>query len=144
MRRMIAALTAIIATATTVFVVGPVSTASADSWNHTWSYLHYPSQTDDNQCLERTIRFARGLYRWRLFMAHWAHTDNPRVKVRRLRLSGGTYLWQECVRATTGRFYEHSSGLWRGSGYASLESVQAPGYGDGQHHWGSTLRRIGP
>jgi hypothetical protein len=68
----------------------------------------------------------------------------PRVKVRRLRLRGGTYLWQECVRATTGRFYEHSSGLWRGSGYASLESVQAPGYGDGQHHWGSTLRRIGP
>jgi hypothetical protein len=141
MRRAVVALTAVMATA----LAGPVATASADSWNHTWSYLHWPSDPKYGECVYRDIWFARGTYRWRLFMAHWAHTDSPTVKVRRLRLNGGWYSWYDCVSAVMySRHYLHRSGLRRFSGLATLESMQFPGHGDGQHHYGSTLRRIGP
>src|SRR5262245_14756464 len=103
-------LAAVIATAAAL--AGPVSTASADSWLHKWSYLHFPSISRDSDSIERTIHFSRGLYRWRLFMAHWSDPKHPVVKVRRIRLGGGDYLWQETLNPSTGYNYRHGSGLW--------------------------------
>jgi hypothetical protein len=130
-------------------LAGPVSSASAHTWHHRWSYLHFPAPSNFVQCVaSRRIRLARGAYRWRAFVLHRAHpNDQGHTKLSTVRVGGGRYLWNDCLKPARyhGRYvYRLTSILHHLASGVRLYNdrlVQRGGWGDGRYHWGSTLDR---
>jgi hypothetical protein len=117
--------------------------ASATTWHHTWSRLHFPArEADAGSMPSRTITL-KGRYRWRSFIAHAAHTNQPTVDTRTPRLYG-RYLWSDGLRAVNG-MYQRISTLTnlRTGGKIHLDHTAVVGaFGDGRYHWGSTLENV--
>lgn len=124
---------------------GPTATASASSWNDRWQFLRFPATLDQAGCEGRSIYLAAGTYRWRLFSAHWAHTDQTRWRFRRIHLRRGHYTWIACITKDLRIFRSHSA-LWergRPGNPAWLTGGKILGaFGNGTYHWGSALDRL--
>ena len=119
------------------------SPAAATTWHHTWRYLHFPARVDDGGDMEWRYITLNGKYRWRMFIAHSAHTDQPRVMSRVVRLHG-RYLWRDTVLAREGRYhqYSHLTNV-RTNGEVTLgKQVVLGSFGDGRYHFGSTLDNV--
>jgi hypothetical protein len=117
--------------------------ASATTWHHKWSYLHFPARLDDGGYMPWRTLTLNGTYRWRMFVAHRAHQDQPRVKSRTVRLHG-RYRWGDALLARQGT-YQQSSHLRnvRTGGMVYLGGQAVLGsFGDGNYHWGSTLDNV--
>ena len=117
--------------------------ASATTWHHTWSYLHFPARKADAGAIPPRTITLNGRYLWRGFIAHWAHTDQPRLESRTPRLRG-RYTWSDRLRAING-MYQRITTLTnqRTGGTISLDHTATVGaFGDGRYHWGSTLDKI--
>lgn len=134
-------------------LAGPVSSASASTWHHRWSYLHFPANPRVQlPCVPtRRIYLAAGRYRWRIFSYHWAHPKHPSDNTRVVRLARGWYRWDDCL----GHFLHHvgepdyiyrlRSTLRRlatGGRVYNDKAWEDGSFGDGSYHWGSTLDRI--
>jgi hypothetical protein len=118
------------------------ATASATTYHHTQTYLHFPPRDKDAVSMtDRTMRL-NGTYRWRAFSAHWAHEDRPTAIPRIVRLHG-TYTWHDGWWISDGH-YRHYSSLVnvRTDGRVSIDYPQPATYGDGTYHWGSTLDNV--
>jgi hypothetical protein len=131
-------------------LAGPVSSASAHTWHHRWSYLHFPASSNFVQCVPpRRIHLAGGRYVWRAFTYHWAHPNNPRdTWTTGPRLGGGWYLWNDCLKRfrERGRYIYHLTGILQqqatGLRLYNDGLFHRGRYGDGRYHWGSTLDRV--
>jgi hypothetical protein len=125
--------------------VGSPATASASSWNDYWQYLHFPSRQSESLCTYRWITTGPGNYRWRVFSAHVAHQNTPRVKSRQIHLRRAKYRWVDCM-PVSGSGFAHYSRLYNEDhgGMAELKGGYILGsWGNGRYHWGSTLDRVG-
>ena len=124
------------------------TSASATTMNHIWNYMRFPASSEANEdlrgCTVRTIVTGPGKYRWSIFSAHWAHTDQPLRNGRTLRLRRARYSWADCWLPEGRRWSRHSQlrNLTHG-GNAYLHGYDIKGaFGDGSYHMGSTLRNV--
>ena len=129
------------------WLAAPTS-ASATTMNHIWNYLRFPASSPANEdlrgCTVRTIVTGPGRYRWRIFSAHWAHTDQPLRNERVLRLRRARYSWADCWLPDGRRWSRHShlKNLTHG-GNAWLYGDDIKGaFGHGSYHMGSTLDNV--
>jgi hypothetical protein len=127
-------------------LAGAVSSASATTWSHTQTYLHFPPWSSGRHCLPARFLQLNGTYEWRAYFTHWAHRDNPFWEGRRVRLRG-RYGWFVCRQhLRTG--YRIDAGFTNqvgGGGQVELSYSFFGGlYRDGTYDWGSTLDRVGP
>jgi hypothetical protein len=138
---------AVALTAAGFAVAGSLSVAapaSATTWNHKWSYLHFPARPHAGEPNPSRTLTLNGTYRWRAFSAHWAHTDYPRATSRTVRLHG-RYRWTDDLRqAAIEGDYIHVSTIrnLRTGGKVLLHYIENGRYGDGRYHWGSTLDNV--
>lgn len=117
--------------------------ARASTWNHKWSYLHFPANLEDQDSTYPARRLTlNGTYRWRAFSYHWAHPGQPSAKPRTVRLHG-RYDWLDTLHKE-GTRYRHTSTLTnvRTGGRVWLIHYETGRFGDGQYHWGSTLDNV--
>jgi hypothetical protein len=122
--------------------------ASATTMNHIWNYMRFPASSEENEdlrgCTVRTIVTGPGTYRWRIFSAHWAHTDQPLQKTRVLRLRRARYSWSDCW-LPDGRAWSRHSQLRNvshgGNAYLHGQNIKGS-FGHGSYHMGSTLDRV--
>jgi hypothetical protein len=128
------------------WLAAPTS-ASATTSNHIWKYLHFPAWPEhgnDMGCKTRTIVTGPGTYRWRVFSAHWAHTNQTQWEQRVLHLRRARYEWRLCWMPNGRKWdpYTKLRDITYG-GKASLTGDEIKGaFGDGRYHMGSTLDRI--
>ena len=135
----IALIAAVLASAGALSAAAP---ASATTYHHTWSYLHFPPREADAIAMRPRTITLNGTYRWRAFSAHWAHQDRPRAIPRIVKLHG-RYEWNDSFYISDGH-YRHYSSLVnvRTLGRVSIDYAQPDEYGDGKYHWGSTLDNV--
>jgi hypothetical protein len=125
-------------------LAGPISSASAITSSHKWSYLHFPPWQQRGECLPARSLQLNGTYRWRAYTTHWAHPRDP-AWAARLRPLRGRYSWFVC-RDHLRKGYRIRTALTNqhGGGTVELDHYQYGGeYGDGSYDWGSTLNRVG-
>jgi hypothetical protein len=130
-------------------LAGPVSTASAHTWNHRYSELIVPSPTSDFiECVPtRRIHLAGGQYRFHAFIHHTGHRPiNRDTWTTHPRLDGGWYHWRSCIAPVkSNRHIYHLTATIRNeaSGVTLYnDSLYYKGrYGSGRYHWGSVLDR---
>jgi hypothetical protein len=128
------------------WLAAPTS-ASATTTNHVWKYLHFPAWPEhgnDMGCTTRTILTGPGTYRWRVFSAHWAHTNQTQSEQRVLRLRRARYEWRVCWTPNGPKWsvYSRLRDITYG-GKAALTGDDIKGaFGDGRYHIGATLDNV--
>jgi hypothetical protein len=126
-------------------VVGPTVLASADGYNGGWAYLRFDPPGGFQKCTYRDITLAAGLYRWRVYTAHWAHTTQGERKTatRQIWLRAGRYVWTNCIESGPHE-YIHMSWLSIDSGALKPLSHEESGrpYLNGVYNFASALKRI--
>jgi hypothetical protein len=116
--------------------------ASATTWHHTQTYLHFPPRSADAVSMRPRTITLNGTYRWRAFTAHTAHEDRPRAIPRIVTLHG-RYEWHDAFYISDGHYRRYSSLVnVRTLGRVSIDFAQPATYGTGKYHWGSTLDNV--
>jgi hypothetical protein len=140
--------------AVTAFGGVTAAPASAMAWNEGGARLTWPVITNNKYCTAKNIYLKAGYYRWKLYVVHPSHPDNPDTYEDFLGwyFRAGTYRWQDCIgEAPAGwvRGYIHCSWIDElatpgGPAKECHGIVGTPGgYGTGSYEYGSGLSWTG-
>ena len=120
--------------------------ASATTIIDIWKHLDFPAVKHQGQrgCNAREIVTGPGRYRWRILSAHSAHTNQPLIDQRVLRLRRARYKWVNCWQAHPHGWdrFSYLQNLSHGGLAWQYGDIIKGNFGNGLYHLYSTLDRV--
>jgi hypothetical protein len=138
-RRISALATALAAMALLAVAATP---ASADTWHHRWTYLHFPA-TGNHYFADRILTL-NGTYHWTIFGQRWS--AGPAERTRTVKLAGRYRMIDTLERYQVdgkwARGYRHYAALVNMTTGGRVAMGHVLNSLDGQYHWGSRIANV--